>query len=287
MTPRSLSRLRDPLIIGVLLLAPLALYLTSWHRGREPNLLDRSLLALASPLQRGLDDLFELTGQGVGGYVALRGAHEEALACRQSLAEARGELNELKEQRAENQRLKAMLAYTDATADQEVTARIIGLNPSPLFQSVRLDKGEEAGVRVGMPVVTPEGVVGQVVRAVSGSSDVMLLTDPASRIGVVLQRSRVRGTAVGTGDGRRLSLNLVRREDDVRDGDVVVTAGSDGIFPRGLQVGALGDVARPAVGMFLSAKVVPSVDLHRVEEVLVIPQLLSVSFAPAEPGGLR
>ena len=284
MTPRSLQRFRDPLIIGVLLLAPLGLYLTTGHRGREPNVLDRGLLALAAPIQGGLDSVFETAGQGLGGYLALRGAHQEALACRQSLAEARADLNELKEERAENRRLKGMLAYTDATADQEVTARIIGLNPSPLFQSVRLDKGEEDGVRVGMPVVTPEGVVGQVVRSVGRSADVMLLTDPASRIGVVLQRARVRGAAVGTGDGRLLSLTLVRREDDVVDGDVVVTAGSDGIFPRGLQVGAVREVARPTVGLFLAARVVPSVDLQRVEEVLVIPQLLSVSFAPIERG---
>jgi rod shape-determining protein MreC len=285
MTPRSFQRYRDPVIIAVLLLGPLLLYLTTGHRGREPNVLDRTLLGLAAPIQGGLDAVFDATGQGVGGYVALRGAHAEALTCRQSLAEARAELNELKEQHAENLRLKGMLAYTEATSDQEVMARIIGLNPSPLFQSVRLDKGEDEGVRVGMPVVTPEGVLGQVVRSVAHSSDVMLLTDPASRIGVVVQRGRVRGSAVGAGDGRRLSLNLVRREDDVREGDVVVTAGSDGIFPRGLQVGAVKDVARPTVGLFLTARVVPSVDLQRVEEVLVIPQLLGVSFSAVDKGG--
>jgi rod shape-determining protein MreC len=284
MQARSFQRFRDPLVIGVLLLAPLGLYLTTGHRGREPNVLDRALLALASPLQGALDQAFTGSGQAVGGYVALRGAHAEALTCRQSLAEARAELNELKEQHAENQRLKGMLAYTEATSDQEVTARVIGLNPSPLFQSVRLDKGEDDGVRVGMPVVTPEGVVGQVVRSLGRSADVMLLTDPASRIGVVLQRARVRGSAVGTGDGRRLSLNLVRREDDVRDDDVVVTAGSDGIFPRGLQVGTVKEVARPVVGLFLTARVVPAVDLHRIEEVLVIPQLLSVSFSTDQRG---
>jgi rod shape-determining protein MreC len=132
-------------------------------------------------------------------------------------------------------------------------------------------------------------VVGQVVRSVGRSADVMLLTDPASRIGVVLQRARVRGAAVGTGDGRFLSLTLVRREDDVVDGDLVVTAGSDGIFPRGLQVGEVREVARPTVGLFLTARVAPAVDLQRVEEVLVIPQLLSVSFAPggSAPGVAR
>jgi rod shape-determining protein MreC len=287
MTPRFPRRFRDPAIIGGLLLAPLLLYLTSGHRGREPNVLDRGLLALATPLQASLDWAFDGVGQGLGGYVALRGAHQDALVCQQRLADAHAELNELREQRAENLRLKGMLAYTEATSDQEVTARIIGLNPSPQFQSVRLDKGEEDGIRVGMPVVTPEGVLGQVVRSLARSADVMLLTDPASRIGVVLQRSRVRGAAVGTGDGRRLSLNLVRREDDAREGDAVVTAGSDGIFPRGLQVGTVTEVARPTVGMFLGAKVVPSVDLHRIEEVLVIPQLLSVSFSPTDRSPAR
>lgn len=276
---RFLSRYREPLIVGALLVYPLISYLSSGHRGRAPNIVDRLVLAVSSPVQAGLTwALGGVTGS-VDGYVALRGAHQEAQECRGSLAEANAALNALKETEAENARLKAMLGYVESTVDQEIVARVIGLNPTSQFQSVRINRGEDDGVRPGMPVLTPDGVVGQVVRVVGGSADVMLLTDASSRIGAVLQRTRVRATVTGLGDGRRLSLNLVRREDDAKDGDEVVTSGTDGIFPPGLHVGTLYDVQRPAVGMFLTATVKPSVDLARVEEVLVIPVALTLPAA--------
>ncbi|MFZ5438741.1 MAG: rod shape-determining protein MreC [Myxococcota bacterium] len=274
-----LRRYRELLIVSGLLLWPLVSYLSSGHRGRDPNFVDRAVLFASTPVQ----SLFTWAIDGVvgtvDGYLALRGSHEEALQCRTSLAEANAELNALKEAEAENARLKAMLGYVEDSVDQEIVARVIGLNPSPQFQSIRINRGEDDGVRVGMPVVTPDGVVGQVVRSVGGSADVMLLTDPASRIGGVTQRARVRATVSGTGDGHLLSVDLVRREDDLKDGDVIVTAGSDGIFPRGIRVGTVQAATRPSVGMFLKATLHPSVELSRIEEVLVIPVTMGIPSA--------
>lgn len=284
---RFLSRHKEPLVVGVLLVYPLLSYLSSGHRGREPNLVDRAVLAVASPVQRATASLVDGVGGAVSGYVALRGAHDEALECRQQLAGARAEANALREAEAENVRLRAMLGYVQQTADQEIVARVIGLNPSAQFQSIRIDRGEADGVRPGMPVVTPEGVVGQVVRSVAGSADVMLLTDATSRIGAVLQRTRVRATLGGLGDGRRLSLELVRRDDDVKADDAVVTSGTDGVFPPGLALGLVEDVRRPTVGMFLEGVVRPAVDLSRVEEVLVIPVAATLPSAAMGVGAAR
>jgi rod shape-determining protein MreC len=279
-------RHKELLVVSALLLGPLLSYLSSGHRGRDPNFVDRTVLFISTPVQslftRGIDGVTSL----VEGYIALRGAHQDSLECRTGLADARAELNALKEAEAENARLKAMLGYVEDSVDQEIVARVVGLNPSPQFQSIRINRGEDDGVRVGMPVVTPEGAVGQVVRAVGGSADVMLLTDPASRIGGVLQRTRVRATITGTGDGRQLSVELVRREDDAKEADVVVTAGSDGIFPRGVRIGVIQKTERPAVGMFLKATLEPSVELSRLEEVLVIPVTMGIPSAAAGRGML-
>jgi rod shape-determining protein MreC len=276
---RFLTRYREPLVVGALLVFPLVSYLSSGHRGREPNIVDRLILSVSSPVQAVLTWAFSGIGSAVDAYVALRGAHEEAQACRAALAEAHAALNARREAEAENARLKAILNYTEQTVDQEIVARVIGLNPTAQFQSIRINRGENHGVRPGMPVLTPDGVVGQVVRSVGSSADVMLLTDPSSRLGAVLQRTRVRATVTGLGDGRRLSLSLVRREEDAKDGDQVVTSGTDGIFPPGLHIGTVRDVGRPTVGMFLSATVTPSVDLARLEEVLVIPVVLTLPAA--------
>lgn len=275
-----LQRFREPLIVAALLIWPLISFLSSGHRGREPNWLDRALLAVAAPIQGSLTWLVQTSSSGVSGYVALRGAHEEAQVCRVALAESQAELNALREARAENERLKAALGYVEASVDQEIVARVVGLNPSPQFQSVRINRGEADGVRVGMPVTTPNGVLGQVVRAVGRSADVMLLTDPASRIGAAVQRTRVRATVTGTGNARHLDVDYVRLEEDLVEGDLLVTSGTDGIFPSGLLLGRVEGVTRPQVGMFLSARLVPAVDLSRVEEVLVIPLTLALGGPP-------
>jgi rod shape-determining protein MreC len=274
-----LKRYRDVLLVGVLLLYPLATYLSSGHKGREPNFVDRGILLVASPVQQALTWVIDGATGGVSGYVALRGAREEAQALRVELAQTQAELNTLQEAQAENARLKAMLGYVESTLEPEIPARVIGLNLSPQFLSVRINRGEDQSVRAGMPVVTAEGVVGQVVRAVGGSCDAMLVSDPASRLGVTIQRSRVRATAVGTGDGKPLALENAARDTDVVEGDLVLTSGTDGIFPKGLKVGRIEKVQRGTTGMFLSASVVPTVNLRRVEEVLVVP--LGPSVAPA------
>lgn len=281
------QRHRELLTVGTLLLAPLISYLWTGHRGREPNFVDRAVLFVSAPVQSVLTSAIDGVGSMGGGYIALRGSHEEALECRTNLAMSHAELNSLREAEAENTRLKSLLSYVEDTVDQEIVARVIGLNASAQFQSIRINRGEDDGVRFGMPVVTAEGAVGQIVRSVGGSSDVMLLTDPSSHIGGVIQRTRVRVTVSGSGGGRPLLLDVVRREDDAREGDVVVTAGSDGIFPRGVPLGIVRSPTRPSVGMFLKGTLEPAVELERVEEVLVIPVMMGIPSSDLGKGALK
>jgi rod shape-determining protein MreC len=271
------KRYRELLIVGTLLLYPLITYLSSGHRGREPNIADRVVLAISSPVQRGLTAAIEGSRGGVDGYVALRGAREERDQCVADLSVSRAELNALREAKAENERLRAALGYTETTVEPELSARVIGVNASPHFISLRINRGEGDGVRIGMPALTADGVVGQVSRVVGGTADVMLLTDPSSRLGAVVQRTRVRATAVGAGGGAPLHLDNVLHGDDVVDGDLVITSGTDGLFPKGLVIGSVEKVTREANAMFLKARVVPAVDLRKVEEVLLLPSILALA----------
>ncbi len=280
-----LQRYREVLFVGALLVYPLITFLSTGHKGREPNVVDRAVLWVSAPLEGGLTWAVDGVAGTVNGYIALRGSHEESLQCRVELSQTQAELNSLKEAKAENERLKKMLGYVENTVEPEIAARVIGINPSPQYLSLRLNRGEDDGVRVGMPVVTPDGVVGQVVRAVGGSCDVMLVSDPSSKVGAVVQRTRARASAVGEGDGASMALANVPRDTDVQDGDVVITAGTDGVFPRGLMLGTVDNVKRGQTAMFLSARVVPSVNLRRVEEVLVVPVNPSApaAFLPVKP----
>src|SRR6185436_13328640 len=122
------KRYRELLIVGTLLLYPLITYLSSGHKGREPNFADRAVLAISSPVQRGLTAIIDAAKGGLDGYVTLRGAREQRDVCVADLSASRAELNALREAKAENERLRAMLGYTESTIEPELTARVIGVN---------------------------------------------------------------------------------------------------------------------------------------------------------------
>jgi rod shape-determining protein MreC len=198
---------------------------------------------------------------------------------RQEIAALRQAVSGMQEARTENERLRRLLNYADVEAGPLVAARVVGINPDPNHLTVRIDRGESDGVVRNMPVVTADGVVGQVLRATNGSADVLLLADPNSRLGVRVQRTRARAGAAGTGDEHLLRLDYLARTEDLEEGDPVVTSGTDGVYPPGLMVGHASQVQRQGAGMFLGAMLLPAVDFSRLEEVLLLPPA-------AQAGGL-
>ncbi len=274
-----LKRYRELLVVTALLVSPLIAFLTSGHRGREFNFLDRSVLAISSPIERALSWAVSGVGSAVSGYIALRGVRERNLVLESENSKLRARSTECEEETAENARLKKLVGYVQTTPDEEIAARIIGVNPSATFLSVRIDRGSADGVKQDMPVVTADGVIGRVHRAGSGFSDVRLITDPSSKLGVMVQRSRVRATAAGAGGNKPLLLETVLRTEELQDGDLIVTSGTDGIFPKGLIVGKVTGLKRSDSGMFLTAGIVPAVDASRLEELLVLPVLGSSGSA--------
>jgi len=265
-----LKRYRELIIVAALLLYPFASFLTRGHLGRDPNLVDRAVLWITSPLQKALIWTFDGIGAAWNGYVALRGVQAENGALREENRRLRAEANELAEVRAQNERLKRMLAYTESTPGQQIPARVLGVNPVATLLSLRIDRGEDDGIRRGMPVVTPDGVVGQVQRATGQYADVVLVTDANSKLAVKVQRSRVRATACGKGDNKALQLENALRTEDLQEGDQVVTSGTDGVFPPGLAVGKITSLHRRNYGMVQTAEIAPAVDMTKLEEVLVI-----------------
>jgi rod shape-determining protein MreC len=265
-----LKRNRELIVVSLLLLYPLASFLAKSRLTREPNILDRAVLGMTSPLQRAFIWTFDGARSAWNGYIALRGVRAENLDLREQNRRLRSEANDLAEVRAENDRLKKLLAYSQSTPHLQLTARVLGVNPAATLLSLRIDRGEADGLRRGMPVVTPDGVVGTVQRVTGSYADVVLVTDPNSRIGVKIQRSRVRATATGKGENRALQLDNALRTEDLKEGDQVVTSGTDGVFPPGLSVGRITSLRRRNYGMVQNAEIAPAVDMTKLEEVLVI-----------------
>ena len=291
------KRNRELLIVAVLLLVPLALFLTKGRKGREPMFLDRAVVGVTSPLAKAITWSVDGTASVWNGYVWLRGVKQENQVLREENVRLQADVHALEEVRLENERLRKLLSYAEATGGQPIAAKVIGVNPDPNNLSLRIDRGEADGLAQGMPVVTPEGIVGHVIRVLSHSADVLLLHDPHSKVGVLVQRTRVRAIAGVDGADRALKLEFALRSESVDEGDLVVTSGTDGVFPPGLVVGRLTKVDRQGKGTFQSAEILPAVDATKLEEVLVLPVAPaakeaqqpaapasnSVSSAPAEP----
>jgi rod shape-determining protein MreC len=264
-----LKRYRTLLIVSVLLLYPFGSFLTKGRRGRETNLVDRAVIGVTAPLQRGLLAIIDGVKAVVFGYLDLREVRQENAALRSENLQLRAVVQALGETRAENERLRGLLGYAQAVPGPEVPARVVGVNPVAKLLSVRINRGEKDGVFRTMSVVTPDGIVGQVVRTTGGWADVALVTDPESRVGVRVQRSRARGTAAGTGKGP-LRLESMLRTEDVQEGDLIITSGTDGVYPPGLVVGRVTRLEKKEHGMFLGGDIEPAVDTTRLEEVLVV-----------------
>jgi rod shape-determining protein MreC len=179
------------------------------------------------------------------------------------------ERNQLLEAEATNQRLQELLEFRSQLPTSSITASIIAGSASTWFKSCILDKGSADGVTKDMAVVTPLGIVGQVVAVTERTSKVLLLTDPNSGVDVLVQRSRARGIVSGSLENGTV-MKYVKRSEDVQEGDRLVTSGLDGIFPKGMMVGRVSKVKKQHLGLFQYIEVTPAVVPARVEEVLVV-----------------
>ncbi|HEY3587850.1 MAG TPA: rod shape-determining protein MreC, partial [Myxococcaceae bacterium] len=166
----------------------------------------------------------------------------------------------------------------EANPGPKVIARVLGINPDPNRLTLRIDRGEGDGVRRGQAVVTADGVVGQVLRSTASAADVLVVFDPNCRLGGRIQRTRSRVGIAGAGDDQALKLEYLLRTENLEEGDLVVTSGTDGVYPPGLVVGRVTGVQRQTSGMFLNAGILPAVNFGKVEEVVVLAPQPTASF---------
>ena len=175
---------------------------------------------------------------------------------------------------------------------QSAAARIISGSADSWSSTVTIDKGTADGLSVGMPVSASNGVIGQIVQCGATSSTVRLLTDESSSISAMVQSNRAQGMVVGSASGQ-VSLTLIRSSQAVNVGDVVVTSGLGGVFPKGLPIGKVTSVQNNPGSLYLDVVVEPFAHTESFEEVLVITSLTQeqqanaqdISEADAQEGG--
>ena len=230
--------------------------------------LSRLFLDAVVPLQRASSLVRETLAGGWRTLADLMRARTELVALRTRNRELEQQAVRMGEAELENARLKRLLDFRDTLTGDVIAARVVGRDATGLSRTITIDRGEANGVRKGAAVIVPEGTVGQIFLVSHHAARVLLISDHNSGVDAFVQRSRARGIVEGTVDGG-CGLKFLKRTEDVQVGDLVVTSGLDGIFPKGLPVGRVTAVDKRGQGLFQYAEITPNADFDRLEEILV------------------
>lgn len=205
-------------------------------------------------------------GSWVSGLNVSRG--DVALLRRQN-QELRTRNAELEEARQENERLRSLVKFVEMRDLKSLGARVIGRPVNSWEGIITIDRGSAEGVERGMPVMGDAGLLGQIVGTSSHSSRVRLITDQRSGVAALVQRTRAEGVVRGAID-RSLTLDFVSRDASLQVGDVVITSGMGGVYPKGIVVGEITRIRKQPNTLAPLVSVRPSANLGDLEEVLVL-----------------
>lgn len=194
------------------------------------------------------------------------------------LARLQAEVVALQQQVAETQVLNTLLGFVqDHPENEYISAAVIGRDPSPFMHYVIINRGADAGLQHGMPVVMQDGLVGKVDAVDAVAARVQLITDVSSRVNIRLQRSGAEAVLVGSVTSE-IGLEMIPQEARVPVGDVIVTSGLGGEYPSNLIVGQVTSIREQAFDIFQTATVQPSVDFASLSYVLVITNFQPVNI---------
>jgi len=278
------NRNRNTILIFLVVIAILALIL---HLAGQLQPFEDLAFGWLQPFLRG--------ALGIGASAqAMTGTVADVTALREQIKQLQSQVTELaiarvriRELESENTLLRQQLAYKQANPDFDILgaavlqsnpdlARVVGQDPSNLARYVIIDQGSAEGVKNGMPVVTPQGLVGRVTATGTHWAKALLITDSASSVNAVVQSTRATGIVQGDVNGN-LTIKYVPQGEAIKTGDLILTSGMGGGFPKRLVIGQVTDVRKHDIELFQEASIQPTVDFARLEFVLILKK-----FTPAD-----
>ena len=276
------SRHRPLTLLASLVLAQILLLAFQIKRDRDVRLIRYWAVELMTPVERGGTFGFS-TIRGIWtGYLDLHNARNENRDLRDELGRLELRNRELESEANEAQRLKVLLNFRDTHAQAPMlAAQVIGASADPTSHTLFINRGARDHLRNNMAVVTPDGVVGKLVEVFPSTSQVLLINDRESGVGVLFAGSRTHGVVKGSGDPNP-RMDYVVNDEKVKAGDTVLTSGDDRIFPKGLLVGKVADTKQALP--FQIIHVEPAARLDRLEDVLVLLSQQQIESEPADAG---
>ena len=285
-----LSRYKDVFIAILALVIPFFFLKANLKDPGQMTTLDRVVVTISTPLQWAATAVIETIGGAWGKYIYLVDVQAENERLRFENQRLRAENGLFFETEQEARRLRRMLTFKETFGGSLRAARVIGRGTAEQFRvvDIKVDVGEE-GIAKGMPVVTFDGLVGQISKIVGSYSVVMLSVDRKSYVPVVVQRNGAQGILRGTGELDRYTCEVeyLLRSDEVREGDQLFTSGVGGKFPEGVLVGRIATVQRENYGLFQKVTVEPAVNFSRLHEVFVITSLPGEDAEEAGASGAK
>lgn len=264
------------ILIGALIILP----------GEKTNSLSGSIRDIFAVPQSGFRQTREWVGAFTSGKIELL---NETRRLRVEIEELRNEIQQREPLEEENQELRALLKLKSTSKYRLLAAQLLARDVNGWWRMARLDKGQEDGIKADLPVISPEGLVGQIVNVSRTTSDILFLTSPEVKIAARLARSEifgiVRGQGVSWKGNAACRMDYIMTDAEINPADEVISSGLGGVYPAGLVIGYVESVQIDPSGLFQYAEVIPAADFKSLDVVfIVLPEHATSSQGAGAPG---
>ena len=263
---------RRPTLLFIVVLSLLFVLMSFSSRtryvGETRTMFERTVMTIFSPVPKFVNWIGGTAQDMHHGYIDMRRAVNENVDLRLNVASVTTENLKLRQSGSDMRRLRSLLAYAEQFDFETSMAQTIMLDTAGRFKSIIIDQGSADGVMVNDVVANANGLVGRVVLTTNDLAKVQLVTDNNCSVGALVERTRRQGVVRGNG-GNAVQLFDIPSLADVQPGDRILTAGIDGVYPRGITIGTVVR-AEPGKSLFKIVDVKPAADFATIEEVIVI-----------------
>jgi len=265
---------KKAVILGVAVLTVFLLANSAARNRYQFPLAERALMTVLAPVESAVSKVFYSLRQASSFTREIFSVYQENQLLRAENERLRRSIIDNTEIVAENVRLRALLNYQKTAPQFDfVVATVIARDPGTWTNVIVINRGEKHGLSKGLPVVTHQGLVGDIVEVFATTAKVKLILDPRSAVGGLVQRPESRIAAIVEGNAanpRAPRMVNLARDADILKGDKIITSGLGGIYPKGLMIGEVVDVIEDEGGLLKHAVLKPAVDFNRLEEVMVL-----------------
>lgn len=264
-----LSKWKRSILVFFLIFCSLLLTTLHVKGKRDIFFLDSIVNSVFSPVQSFFTRSIRSVKQLGTNYLFVINAREENILLKEEIERLRIDRERLLEIENQYNRLLKQLQFQKEISSKMILAEVVGNDFNSWFKTIVINKGTENAIEKGMTAMTADGLVGRTIEAGTNNAKILLLTDFRNAVDAMVQRTRDRGVVIGN-NSNILQMRFIPLKADIQIGDVVISSGMGGVYPKGLVVGTVTKIKRKKQSLFQEAEIAPSGDFTKLEEVFII-----------------